>query len=402
MRKKASVIAIGNEILMGEITDTNSTFISRKLFEKGILTVVRLQIPDKREDIEQALRFCMEKSNIIITTGGLGPTNDDITKKTIANFLGRDLVLVDDLKNWVEGFFQRRGIPMSDVNLSQAEIIEGSRYIMNPIGTAPAIIINVGKKKIAMFPGVPSELYVMFDKFLEGIEGSIPVTTLLRTIGIAESDIYNEVKKDAPQKIQKIIYYYPTWRGVDLRIVSYDIDLQKDAVNFLKHKFGNYIYSLEEKEIEEIVGIMLRNKGISISVAESCTGGLVADYITDVPGSSDYFIGGVVTYSNKSKINILGVRQNDIDRFGAVSEIVAREMAEGVKSLFNADIGVSTTGIAGPTGERPGKPLGLVYMAVSYKNETIVKKQIFLSPRKRVKVAAATFLLNMVREVIKG
>jgi len=402
MRKRASVIAIGNEIVIGEITDTNSTFISRKLFEKGILTAVRLQIPDKREDIEQALIFCMEKSDIIITTGGLGPTNDDITKKTIANFLDRDLVLVNDLKNRVEDFFQHRGIPMSEANLSQAEIIEGSRYITNPIGTAPAIIISLGKKKIAMFPGVPSELYVMFDKFLEGMEGNKPITRLIRTTGIAESEIYDEVVREAPKKMQEIIYYYPTWSGVDLRIVSYNTALQEDTVIFLKRKFAKYIYSLEGKEIEEVVGNLLRNKGITISVAESCTGGLVADYITDVPGSSDYFMGGVVTYSNKSKVNILGVRQSDIGKFGAVSEITAREMAEGVKNLFNSTIGISTTGIAGPTGERPGKPVGLVYMAVSYKKETIVKRQIFLSPRKRVKVAAATFLLNMVREIIKG
>ena len=407
---KAEIISIGNELLNGNTVNTNATFISRKLHLIGIPTQWVQTVADDPKHIRGALEAAMQRADIILVTGGLGPTHDDITKKVICEFLGSELIINEDILKDVEAKFARRGIPMPEINRSQALVPRDARLMPNPVGTAPGMIFTRGEKIIFVMPGVPREMKAMMENSV------IPLlrkkcyacrvqVDLFRTTGIPESAIYERIQHRMKDYSSYEIAFLPQFTGVDIRVIrrGKDIDNAKKFERFtalLQEEIGQYIYTADERELEAVVGELLKAHKMTLSVAESLTGGLVQDKITNVPGSSEYFMGGMVTYSNEAKIKFLDVREESLEKYGAVSDVVAREMAQGVRKAFGTDIAVSTTGIAGPTGATPTKPVGLVYTGVAMADNVWAKKHLFGADRLINKQRSAQAALDMIRRVI--
>lgn len=356
---EVSIITIGSEILSGHTVDTNAAYIGQRLAEMGHSVRFRYTVGDNARDITSALKQAL-KSDAIITTGGLGPTKDDITKQTFADVLGRRLVLT------------------------------------NPIGTAPGIFIEKGKKLIFILPGVPGEMKSIFENevvpVLKEKLASYPlITVTFHTTGIPESQIQELIGE-----IEGIAFL-PHHTGVDLRISRKTRKEIKELRKFLKHRLGDAVYGEDSDTLEAVVGRLLKNKHLTIGVAESLTGGLMMHRITNVSGSSDYFLGGTVAYSNELKVTLLGVKEETLKRYGAVSRETAQEMAVGIKETTGADIGISTTGIAGPTGGTREKPVGLAYTAVSGESGTRCERNLFNGDRLMIKEMSAQKALDMVR-----
>jgi len=356
---EVSIITIGNEILSGRTLDTNSVYIGQRLAEMGHSVRFRYTVGDNVRDIAFALKQAL-KSDVIITTGGLGPTKDDVTKQTIADVLGRKLILT------------------------------------NPIGTAPGIFIEEGEKLIFILPGVPREMKSIFENevvpVLKKKLASYPlITVTFHTTGIPESQIQELIGE-----IEDIAFL-PHYTGVDLRISRKTRKEIEEFRKFLKHRLGDAVYGEDSETLEAVVGRLLKNKHLTIGVAESLTGGLVMHRISNVSGSSEYFLGGVVAYSNELKMTLLGVKGETLKRYGAVSKETAQEMVVGIKDATGADIGISTTGIAGPTGGTRGKPVGLVYTTVSGESGIRCEKNLFNGDRLMIKEMSAQKALDMVR-----
>jgi len=374
---KAGIIAIGDEVVSGDVVDTNTLYISRKLTTSGYTVKLRIQVPDQREGIIRALDYSLPRVDLLVITGGLGPTGDDITTCVIAEYFGFECMQSE------KGYM----------------LLKGAEEIENDVGMIPGMLIKIDNRELLLMPGVPEEMKNIFDRFISRIFTSSTPHLTFRTCGITERMLH-EILSSVFQDM-KGFHFYPSWRGVDLKIMP---DNPEEIQNIRERVIGaieDYVYAEEDIEIEEVVGKMLRKGGYTISVAESCTGGLVASLITDVPGSSDYFMGGITAYSNDAKIKLLNVSPENIKKYGAVSEQVAEEMAEGVAKVFKTDIGISTTGIAGPTGGTPEKPVGLVYMGVHINGETIVERRVFRPPRGRVKIESSTYLLFMLYRRLK-
>ena len=371
----ATIISIGNELLNGKTINSNASYIGRALYEIGIVTERILTIRDEHDSITDALQSAVAHSDLVIVTGGLGPTHDDITRKTIAAFFNTPLVLNLALLARIEALFASRGITMPEVNRNQAFVPESATLLSNPVGTAAGLLFKDQDTAIFVLPGVPLEMKAILDnEILPYLKRSyqlqqIPVY-LYRTTAIAESRLYERCRELFSRYPQLEIAFLPRFIGVDIRISLRDPSRMpaKDYEQFEQQLYacaGKYIYTRGTEELEETVGKILLERGKTLAVAESCTGGMLQNRITHVAGASAYFLGGVVSYSNESKMHLLGITETSLVTHGAVSETVASEMAGAVRQKFSSDYGLATTGIAGPGGGSEDKPVGLVYIAVA-------------------------------------
>ncbi|MCI0406844.1 MAG: competence/damage-inducible protein A [candidate division Zixibacteria bacterium] len=411
---KAEIITIGNELLSGATLDTNSAYLAEKLSAVGILVVRRTTVPDAVEPIAEAIEEARGRVAFIVTTGGLGPTNDDVTKKALTRVSGKPLVLHEEILKKVEERFRRRGEKMPLVNQNQALLPSGAKWFVNNYGTAPGILIEEGEKRLIALPGVPREMKGIFEEevipYLSKAFGtaSAVVRRRLRTTGLAESALYEKIRRVIPEGEGLHFAFLPSYYGVDLRLEVSERE-KEEAEKLLEEKLarirpllGDFLYAEGETAMEEAVGRLLLVTKKKLAAAESCTGGLVAKRITDVPGSSDYFERGLVTYANEAKHELLGVPQKLFKTVGAVSPEVATRMAVGVRKLAKADIGIGVTGIAGPGGGSAEKPVGLTYIALADRKKSWVQKFIFSGDREINRLRGSQAALNMVRLYLLG
>lgn len=409
---EAILISIGNELLNGRTTNTNATFISGKLFELGIVTRKVVTIGDEAEAIRTALESALAEAELVILTGGLGPTHDDVTKKAVAEYFGAPLELNEAISRRVEERFRRRGMQMPAVNRGQAMVPRGARVLENPVGTAPGLHFSREGKEVFVLPGVPREMKGLMEQAVlpylrQKTGGGAIWVQQFRSTGIAESRLY-EVLRDVLNQFPDFeVAFLPKFTGVDIRVIARGAAAtaphrQQAFESALMERVGDYVYARGEEDLEAVVGRLLRERNLTLAVAESCTGGLVQDRITNVSGSSTYFLGGMVTYSNESKMRFLGVRKASLDQFGAVSDVVAREMAAGVQKAFQSSYALSTTGIAGPTGATPTKPVGLVYVGLAGPEGVMARRFQFVQDRRLNKELAAQAALDFLRRILLG
>jgi nicotinamide-nucleotide amidase len=407
----AEIIAIGSELLTPNFVDTNSMYLTRQLNEIGIPVVMKTIVGDDETYLEQALRGCLERTPVIITIGGLGPTEDDVTRKVVARVLRKQLVLDETTLAAIEKRFKARGIDMPKNNARQALILTGSDVLENKNGTAPGLWIGSDRNHVVLLPGPPSELMPMFEETciprLRKLAGGMALARrIFRTTGLAESSLDARI---APiyQKFKSIQTTVLAKPGqVDVRLTASGKTAAEaeravqELADEIEKELHNYIFTDTEQSLEEVVGATLVSKQATIAVAESCTGGMLAERLTAVDGSSRYFMSGIITYSNESKISLADIPPLLLEMQGAVSEEVARGLAESVREKIGTTIGVGVTGIAGPSGGSAEKPVGTVHVAVAGPSGT--KHQAFLFPgsRDRVRWQAAQAALNMTRRTL--
>jgi nicotinamide-nucleotide amidase len=408
---KAEIIAVGSELLLGQITNTCAQIISSALQEIGIDVYYHICVGDNQERLMQIFETSYNRSDIIILTGGLGPTKDDLTKETIALFLGIPLKIDNFSLEKIKSYFAYRGKRITENNYKQALIPEGSYAIENNKGTAPGVILNHNEKIIVMLPGPPREMEPMLKEtvipYLEKKSDSTIISRVMRFHGIGESVLEEELNDLISKQTNPTIAPLAKMGDVTIRITAKAKDKLtarntiKPIEEEIKRRVGQYLYGFDNDTIERIVAKLLFKSKKTISIAESCTGGLMAHKLTNIPGISQYFNMGIVSYSNSSKHDLLNVREETIRKYGAVSEQTAREMAEGVRQCSNSDIGVSITGIAGPDGGTIGKPVGLVYLGYSDSDTSYVEKHIFKDDRLDIKERSANYALHLVRKKIQ-
>ncbi len=417
----AEVLCVGTELLLGEVVNTNAAFISKELADLGISVYHQSVVGDNPARLASELRAALKRSDLVIMTGGLGPTCDDLTKETAASVFGLDLVMDEYSLGEIRKFFQKVCKKMTDNNEKQALVPRGCTVLSNEWGTAPGIAI-VGEagsefegKTAILLPGVPREMKYMFiHRVRPYLKERCPYTMVSRNlyiIGMGESAVETVLRKMMDESENPTLAPYAKDGETRLRVTakatSHEEGLRMcDALieKVMETEVGNFVFGIDVDTIENAVLMALREDGETLATAESCTGGLVAKRLTDVSGASDVFLGGAVTYANEAKVKMLGVSEDDLNKYGAVSETVAAQMAEGVRTALGADFGISTTGIAGPTGGTDKKPVGTVYVGVSSKNGTKVKK-LSLSPmrdREYIRTVASTGALSMILEVKKG
>jgi nicotinamide-nucleotide amidase len=420
--RQVELITIGDELLLGFTIDTNAAHISRTLATNGIEVVRRTTVGDEADKIAQAVREALDRTRSVITTGGLGPTSDDLTKPAIAAIFGRKMKLDESIAAQLEQRWRAR-FPTSSYpqsNRAQAEIPEGARILTNRHGTAPGIWLEDEKGRwVAMMPGVPREMRGMLkEELLPAIlarskgEATVVYSVTLRTTGIAESAIAELLGPDflgAPgTELGSLpLAFLPGVAGVDLRVTAKGLPreraepLVRKAIEKLRTKVAAYVYGEDEVDLAAVVLDKCRSLGITLAVAESCTGGMLGERLTNVPGSSDVFLGGVIAYHNDVKRDSLGVKADDIERYGAVSEQVALLMAAGVRERLKAKIGVSITGVAGPGGGSPEKPVGLVWVAVQYADGR-TRRLHLPGDRNEIRQRATQAALEMVRRTLSS
>jgi nicotinamide-nucleotide amidase len=406
---KACIVSVGNELLNGQTTDTNTVWLAGKLFEAGIPTVGGWTVQDDINSIVEALKAAEKKADIILVTGGLGPTDDDVTRQAAAAYLGSDLEFHADILSRLKFFFEKRGKVMAEKNRSQACIPAGCEILENLYGTAPGFWCQNKGVILGVMPGVPAEMKRMFEeKVLPRIQkmhsDHIVVSGKVRCFGPGESDIAQALGNLMDRGRNPLINCTCGSGEIILHIVAQTRDRQsgiklvEQDKKTLTELLGEWVYGYDEEPLAAVVGSLLRHTGRTIALAESCTGGLVSKMLTDIPGSSDYVLAGWVTYSNEAKIRFLDVPAHLIEKYGAVSEPVARAMAVGVAEKSGADVAASITGIAGPGGGSEEKPVGLVYIGISAGGETFVKECRFpAANRDFIRRRAALAALNLVR-----
>lgn len=400
----AIIITIGDEILMGQILDTNAQYIARRLTEIGVEVVEELSIPDKREEIYETVDYAMQEADLILVTGGLGPTKDDVTKKVLAEYFGSRLVFNPQAMEWLEELLRNRNLPMNENNKSQAFLPDNCRILHNFKGTASGMWFEKGWKSLISMPGVPFEMEHLMDAYvIPDLKAKYPHLQLeyrmLKVYDVPESQLaqHLETWENALGDGLRLAYL-PSPGLVKLRITAKGEAVKhlEDTYESLKKILEGMRYVEGEDALEKQIGDMLRRKGVTVATAESCTGGEIAHMITSVPGSSAYFKGSVVSYANEVKVNVLGVQAADLEREGAVSETVVLQMAEGVKKLMHTDYAVSTSGVAGPDGGTPEKPVGTVWIGVATPDKTFARKFVFSFTRERNIAKAAVKALELL------
>jgi len=405
---KAEIITIGDELLYGQIQDTNSSFIGESLTAEGIEVVFKTSVGDDINRITEAFDVARNRADVIIASGGLGPTQDDLTKKAVVKAFKRNLIFHQEILKQIEESFRKRGSPMPKINQNQALIPQGAKALSNLRGVAPGIFIEDDKILFFAVPGVPAEMrWMVENEILPVLRERKPQHFILhlklKTTGISESAMYEEIEKLIDPKEDVKVAFLPGYLGVDVRLTAESGEERhaQAKIHELEQKIiealGDYVYGTDRETLEEVVGRLLSEKKQTIAVAESCTGGLIGARITNVSGSSKYFERGVVTYSNEAKTQLLNVPSETIERHGAVSERVALLMAEGVRKLARTDYGLSVTGVAGPTGGTPQKPVGLVFIGFAHENDSFAQKFMFGEDRNSNRERAAQAALNLVR-----
>ena len=414
---KAEIISTGSEILKGFILDTNAQFLSLELQKLGIIPRFFTVVGDEEKNLKDTLKIALKRSQLIIITGGLGPTDDDINREIIAKIMKTKLILNEDAYKNIVQRFKKRGIKMPTINKKQTLIPESSIYLKNKWGTASAFILKKDEKIIIALPGPPREMIPIFHQYVKkylrkkfNLKNRL-IMRCIHTIGISESAL-NEILRSIIRKYADIKLSFVAHSGrVDILIGvteksklvvgnRHACSLPKQIENEIKKLIREYIYGYDNDTLEGIVGKLLSNKHLTIATAESCTGGLIANRITDISGSSNYFIKGYVTYSIESKIQDLGVKKETIMKYGAVSKETAEEMALGAKKKARTDIAISTTGIAGPTGGTKEKPVGLVWFGLATSDGVFTTKRNFLGERTFIKLQTANTALDLIRKYL--
>ncbi len=407
---KAEILSVGTELLMGQIVNTNAQYIAARLSELGVYVYHQSVVGDNEIRLKQAIKLALGRSDTVITTGGLGPTSDDITKETAAELLGKKLLIDEETMVKIKNFFIRLDRKMTENNIKQAYVPEDSRVLRNKNGTAPGCIIEESGKSIILLPGPPAEMKPMFEEHvIPYLLGKTPykiVSAYIRVFGLGESSAEEKIIDLIRMQKNPTIAPYAKQGEVTFRVTARckkeedEETLLGPIVHEIKKRLGDNVYSLENKAMEQVLVEMLLARDISVSVAESCTGGLISSKITDIPGSSGVFKGSVVAYSNSVKKKVLGVDRGILTQYGAVSSQVAGEMAKGVMKLTSSVIGISVTGIAGPGGGTREKPVGLVYVALADNNGVTSKKLSLWGDRDRIRNISTLHALDLARRFV--
>lgn len=403
---RLELVTIGTELLLGFTVDTNAAWIGRALAEHGISVVRRATVPDDPAAIRDAVRDGLERTGFVLTTGGLGPTQDDITKAAVAALFGRRVVFDESVWADLVERYARRGRPLSDANRTQAGVPEGATVLPNPRGTAPGLWITGDSGTVAMVPGVPREMRGLLEdeiipRLMVSAGKDVIRSLTLRTAGIPESNLAADLG-DAESSIAPVtLAYLPDVIGVDLRLTSWnapsalaDQQLQAAAA-LVRARAGKHVYGEGEADLAAVVLDRLRRRGHRVAVAESCTGGLLGGRLTGVPGSSEVFVGGIIAYTNQAKLDLLGVSQSDLQVHGAVSEAIALQMAAGAARNFAAEIAVGVTGVAGPAGGSAEKPVGTTWLGFQTPDRRWSERVVF--PGNRAEIRARAVQLALLR-----
>ncbi len=405
------LICVGTELLLGNIVNTNAAYLAEKCAGLGLSSYFQTVVGDNEERLTQVLSCAVSRSDIVILSGGLGPTEDDLTKEVAAKVCGKELHADDHSMERIAEYFAHRDLIPTDNNWKQAMVPEGAIVLDNNNGTAPGIIIETENCKVILLPGPPGELIPMFEEsvvpYLSKLTPGVICSQTVKICGISESSVETTVKDLIDNQTNPTIATYAKTGEVHIRVTAAADDkknankLIKPVVKELKSRFGYDIYTTdEETTLEKAVVDLLLANNLTISCAESCTGGMFAARLINVPGVSDIFKSGFVTYSNKAKKKLLGVKKGTLQKYGAVSSQTAKEMAKGVASLSKADATVALTGIAGPDGGTKDKPVGLVYIACNVKGNITVKEFHFQGNRAKIREAATSAALRLLRNCI--
>ena len=405
---KASIITIGDELLIGQTIDTNSAWMGAELSKSGFDVYQITSVHDRREDILYALNEALGKTDVALVTGGLGPTSDDITKQTICEFFNTHLVSDDEVLRMIQNMMSRRNFPMNENNRRQAEVPASCRVLKNAVGTAPGMWFEKDETIYIFMPGVPFEMKHLMTEYVlpelnKRFKSQIIIHRNIMTYGISEAQLaenLTDFEAGLPNNIK--LAYLPALGIIKLRLTGTGTEKESilnkvnDQVVKLYKTIPKLIYGENEESFEMVIGKLLKANNKTVCTAESCTGGQIAHMITSIPGSSSYFKGSVVAYANSVKTDLLGVSQDSINSYGAVSEQVVKEMASGARKLFKTDYAVATSGIAGPDGETYEKPVGTIWIAIATEKGTVTEKRVFGNDRltniSRFSIAALSLL----------
>ena len=413
---KLEIVTIGTELLLGHTVDTNAAELGRALAAAGAEITRRTTVADRPEAIRTAVAEALERTGFVLTTGGLGPTRDDMTKTVVAELFGKPLVTDAKLLADIEARFRRLGRPMPAINRTQAEVPEGACVLPNPRGTAPGLWIEDARGRVAvLLPGVPREMRgLLVEEVLPRLARRdaatgpprVVLSRSVRTTGVAESALAERIGEIEAEIAPLTLAYLPSTEGVDLRLTAWSLELGDAerrlaaAAAKLKERAGEHWYGEDGADLAAVVLDALRKRRHRLGVAESCTGGMVAERITNIPGSSDTFIGGVVAYADVIKTAALKVPLETLEAHGAVSEETVRAMAEGAQRLFSADATIAVTGIAGPGGGTPEKPVGTVWLAARVQTTTRALQRVFPGDREEIRRRSAQAALNLLRRLL--
>ena len=403
----AELIAVGTEILLGDIVNTDAQLISQGLSELGINVFYQTVVGDNPARLRHVVETARDRADIIITTGGLGPTLDDLTKETLAAVFGKKLALHQPSLDRIKDFFQTIGREMTPNNEKQAWLPEGCTVFVNEWGTAPGCAFEAYGKHVLMLPGPPRECNPMWKEcampYLYQLAGGCIVSRNIRVFGLGESNMEAILHDMMAESKNPTIAPYAKTSECFARVTA-KADTPEECETLLEPVvekicglLGEDVYGVDVDSLEQVVGDGLRQRGLTLAVAESCTGGLLSKRITDIPGCSDYYLGGVCSYANSVKMNVLGVKKETLDAVGAVSPEVAEQMAEGVARALGADVGVGITGVAGPGGGTDEKPVGLVYISIWHKGQHFTRKMKSMNGRDRIRMQAASTALDLIR-----
>ncbi|MBR5248039.1 MAG: competence/damage-inducible protein A [Lachnospiraceae bacterium] len=405
------ILCVGTELLLGNIVNTNAAYLAEKCASLGLSCYYQSVVGDNEGRLKEAISTAMGRSDVVILSGGLGPTEDDLTKETAAAVMGKKLVMDEESKDAITAYFKKRGIQATDNNWKQALVPEGALVLTNHNGTAPGIIMRKDNTHVVLLPGPPGELKPMFEEnvvpYLEALEPGIIYSQTVKICGVGESKAETMLKDLIDTQTNPTIATYAKPGEVHIRVTA-KADNEKEAkklnkpvIKELKSRFGYDIYTTEEDVTLEkaVVDLMLANE-LSFTCAESCTGGMLSARLINVPGASECYKCGFITYSNKAKRKVLGVKKPTLQKYGAVSEQVAEEMANGAANAYKADMAIAITGIAGPDGGSKEKPVGLVYIACYMKGKVTVQKFQFMGNREKIRESAVTSALNLMRKCI--
>ena len=411
------ILTIGDELLLGHTIDTNGAYIARRLAEVGISVARRTAVGDEAEEIAAGVREALDRTGAVITTGGLGPTADDLTKPAIAALFGRGMVLHEDILEAMRARWKQRwNRALPDANRQQAMLPEGARVLVNRHGSAPGVFLDDARGRwVAMLPGVPREARGMTDDELipfllsrGGAGETVVRSRMLRTTGISESLLADRLADVARGLPGMPLAYLPGAEGTDLRLTTRGLRADAadaalaEGIRELRDRVGLFAYGEDDADLAAAVLALLRERKRTIAVAESCTGGMLGERLTTVPGSSDVFLGGVIAYANAVKMRALGVPATMLEQHGAVSELVARHMASSVRQSFDADVGIAITGIAGPGGGTDEKPVGTVWVAVDLGGDNRAQRLMLIGDRQEIRLRATQAALDMVRRGVLG
>jgi nicotinamide-nucleotide amidase len=404
----AEIIAVGSELLASDRLDTNSLFLTSGLNQLGIRVIHKAVVGDSPDEMRSSFQHALDRADVIVSSGGLGPTDDDRTRDTVAELLGRKLHRNDDIVRHIQERFRRFGRAMPDINIRQAMVPEGATVLPNPRGTAPGLWLEANGRVVVMLPGVPNELRAMFEEEVKPRLARIaPAERLytrdLRITGLSESDVETRVSPLYAQypDTETTILSAPSGIQLHPRMWSDDAAHAEKILNEIAERMamalGENLYSVRGETLEEVVARVLTENRATVAVAESCTGGMIAEHLTNVPGSSVYFLGGVVCYSNELKTSLVGVPAEIIEAKGAVSSEAALALADGIRRRTGATLGVGVTGIAGPGGGTPEKPVGLVHIGIADERGPRERAMRFPGDRDRIRTYATYAALDSIR-----